>query len=191
MARAFGSYPKCHRFESSYRYHIQGFAESCEVPAAIAAGVKLRQYSAKPCIIRPDGQAVKTSPFHGGNPGSIPGRVTTQNKSEPFAGWRWVRILCFVRWVYVGAFMTESDGRSANLFSVRGLLPYCHLHFLSWFRAINDRPMRLWWCRIRFPFLVVGEMKHKVGQPLLEGRIILKLLEQFHIIRHNSKDDLL
>ena len=31
---------------------------------------------AKPCIIWPVGQAVKTSPFHGGNPGSIPGRVT-------------------------------------------------------------------------------------------------------------------
>ena len=76
MARAFGSYPKCHRFESSYRYHIQGFAESCGVSAAIAAGVRLWQYSAKPCIIRPDGQAAKTSPFHGGNPGSIPGRVT-------------------------------------------------------------------------------------------------------------------
>lgn len=32
---------------------------------------------AKLCIfIRPIGQAVKTSPFHGGNPGSIPGWVT-------------------------------------------------------------------------------------------------------------------
>jgi hypothetical protein len=27
------------------------------------------------------GQAVKTPPFHGGNPGSIPGGVTKQNKS--------------------------------------------------------------------------------------------------------------
>ena len=28
LARAFGSYPKCHRFKSSYRYHmIQGFAK--------------------------------------------------------------------------------------------------------------------------------------------------------------------
>ena len=26
--------------------------------------------------MRPYGQAVKTSPFHGGNPGSNPGRVT-------------------------------------------------------------------------------------------------------------------
>ena len=26
-------------------------------------------------VIRPDGQAVKTRPFHGCNPGSIPGRV--------------------------------------------------------------------------------------------------------------------
>ena len=28
-------------------------------------------------FLRPHGQAVKTSPFHGGNPGSIPGGVTT------------------------------------------------------------------------------------------------------------------
>ena len=27
-------------------------------------------------LIRPHGQAVKTPPFHGGNPGSIPGGVT-------------------------------------------------------------------------------------------------------------------
>ena len=27
-------------------------------------------------LFRPYGQAVKTPPFHGGNPGSIPGRVT-------------------------------------------------------------------------------------------------------------------
>ena len=40
---------------------------------------------AKPCIIWPVGQAVKTSPFHGGNPGSIPGRVT--RKSVQPAGW--------------------------------------------------------------------------------------------------------
>ena len=25
LARAFGSYPKCHRFKSSYRYHITEF----------------------------------------------------------------------------------------------------------------------------------------------------------------------
>ena len=32
---------------------------------------------AKLCTFWPDGQAVKTSPFHGGNPGSSPGGVTT------------------------------------------------------------------------------------------------------------------
>ena len=25
LARAFGSYPKCHRFKSSYRYHVTEF----------------------------------------------------------------------------------------------------------------------------------------------------------------------
>ena len=95
LARAFGSYPKCHRFESSYRYHITGFCWKLhgrgpqKQPADRAV-----QHLAKPCAIWPVGQAVKTSPFHGGNPGSIPGRVTKQNKSEPYAGWRRVRICC-------------------------------------------------------------------------------------------------
>ena len=34
-------------------------------------------------LIRPYGQAVKTPPFHGGIPGSNPGRVT--NKQAPLA----------------------------------------------------------------------------------------------------------
>ena len=53
MARAFGSYPKCHRFKSSRRY--QG----------LFSGPAWRV-----------GQAAKTPPFHGGNTGSIPVRVT-------------------------------------------------------------------------------------------------------------------
>ena len=47
MARACGSYPQCQRFNSVHRYQF-----------------------------RPYGQAVKTPPFHGGNPSSILGRVT-------------------------------------------------------------------------------------------------------------------
>ena len=34
----------------------------------------------------PHGQAVKTSPFHGGNPGSIPGGVTSKPVNFTFAG---------------------------------------------------------------------------------------------------------
>ena len=49
LARALGSYPGCHWFKSSRRYHI-----------------------------RPVGQVVKTPPFHGGNMGSSPVRVTTR-----------------------------------------------------------------------------------------------------------------
>ena len=56
LARAFGSYPKCPRFESRCRY--QGDA----APAA--------------SHLRPVGQVVKTPPFHGGNMGSSPVRVT-------------------------------------------------------------------------------------------------------------------
>ena len=47
LARAFGSYPKCRRFKSYFRYQ------------------------------RPGGQEVKTPPFHGGNTSSILVRVTT------------------------------------------------------------------------------------------------------------------
>ncbi len=55
LARAIGSYPIGRGFKSNFRYH------------------------------RPVGQAVKTPPFHGGNGGSIPPRVT-KKKSQPF-GW--------------------------------------------------------------------------------------------------------
>ncbi len=48
LARATGSYPVGHGFKSNSRYQ------------------------------RPVGQAVKTPPFHGGNGGSIPPRVTKQ-----------------------------------------------------------------------------------------------------------------
>ena len=58
MARAFGSYPKCPRFESRCRYHAKGAA----IPSAP--------------FIWPVGQVVKTPPFHGGNMGSSPVRVT-------------------------------------------------------------------------------------------------------------------
>lgn len=50
LARACGSYPQCHWFDSNRRYQLLN--------------------------IRPGGQAVKTRPFHGCNMGSIPVRVT-------------------------------------------------------------------------------------------------------------------
>ncbi len=58
LARACGSYPQCHWFESNYRYQgpVDFFRPSGH--------------------FWPDGQAVKTPPFHGGNTGSIPVRVT-------------------------------------------------------------------------------------------------------------------
>ena len=60
MARACGSYPQCQRFNSVRRYHNY-FA------------LLHKEQSKK---IWPHGQAVKTSPFHGGIPGSSPGGVT-------------------------------------------------------------------------------------------------------------------
>ena len=61
LARARGSYPRCHWFESSCRYHL------------LMSGSSIRFHKKK----RPGGQAVKTPPFHGGNTGSSPVRVTT------------------------------------------------------------------------------------------------------------------
>ena len=55
LARALGSYPGCHRFKSSCRYHNCG-------------DIILRMW--------PVGQEVKTTPFHGVIMGSIPVRVT-------------------------------------------------------------------------------------------------------------------
>ena len=59
MARALGSYPKGRGFKSNFRYHDN-----------------------LGCHAWPGGQAAKTPPFHGGNTGSIPVRVTKREKSE-------------------------------------------------------------------------------------------------------------
>ena len=69
LARACGSYPQCPRFKSRCRYHYNQ-----------PKGIALRFY------IRPGGQAVKTPPFHGGNTGSIPVRVTITPAVPPFGG---------------------------------------------------------------------------------------------------------
>ena len=59
MVRASGSYPEGHKFESHRRYHAYNTEFSFN--------------------IWPVGQAVKTPPFHGGNMGSSPVRVTSKN----------------------------------------------------------------------------------------------------------------
>ncbi len=67
LARARGSYPRCHWFKSSCRYQQNTDFFRFHIDK------------------RPGGQAVKTPPFHGGNTGSSPVRVTTF--SQPFI-WR-------------------------------------------------------------------------------------------------------
>ena len=84
LARACGSYPQCPRFESRCRYH------------------KRRSLNTAP-FIRPVGQAVKTPPFHGGNMGSIPVRVTKYQKPTERSGF-------FYLSEYVSAYcLTDSD----------------------------------------------------------------------------------
>ena len=72
LVRAAGSYPAGRWFESDRRY----------------------QSSTVSLIIWPLGQAVKTSPFHGGNTSSNLVGVTKQSKDEPVSFRRRVR-LCF------------------------------------------------------------------------------------------------
>ena len=62
LARAFGSYPECHWFESSRRYQF---------------GKHRKMLS----FIWPVGQVVKTPPFHGGNTSSSLVRVTRRLSS--------------------------------------------------------------------------------------------------------------
>ena len=64
LARACGSYPQCHRFESSRRYHHRRDVKTS------------RRYPSRGKFRWPVGQVVKTRPFHGCNMGSSPVRVT-------------------------------------------------------------------------------------------------------------------
>ena len=96
LARAFGSYPECRRFKSVLRYHflisftLLRFSTEWSLlifgpmvkrlrhrPLTAGSRVRIPMGSPKTIPIRPYGQAVKTPPFHGGIPGSNPGRVTT------------------------------------------------------------------------------------------------------------------
>ena len=67
MVRAIGSYPIGHKFESHRRYQ-----KTHEYSFYIKA--RKRKW--------PVGQAVKTPPFHGGNMGSSPVRVTKENRQD-------------------------------------------------------------------------------------------------------------
>ena len=71
MARARGSYPRCHRFKSSRRYHSQ---EAEAIPPL--GNIILRNCSRPAWATWPVGQVVKTPPFHGGNTSSSLVRVT-------------------------------------------------------------------------------------------------------------------
>ena len=74
LARACGSYPQCPRFESRCRY---------QKDAAY-------RYSAA-SFFRPVGQVVKTPPFHGGNMGSSPVRVTKKERIRSGFSLFWCR----------------------------------------------------------------------------------------------------
>ena len=80
MVIAIGSYPIGRRFESHRRYQTacRRFAGGAFIPEA----VRLSETTTAPCGLYrwPRGQAVKTSPFHGGNTSSILVGVTTKRE---------------------------------------------------------------------------------------------------------------
>ena len=77
LARALGSYPSCPRFESRCRYQFPNGGGRRRL------GESLRTPAAKWRV----GQTVKTPPFHGGNTGSIPVRVTIPlGEYQPYGG---------------------------------------------------------------------------------------------------------
>ena len=111
MARALGSYPGCHWFKSNRRYHVASEeADSIPFPPPgfalwrkLHIGRRLLPLPHRSPLYRasmrrgdaagqrlagrhPDiwrvGQAAKTPPFHGGNTGSIPVRVTTLEEAN-------------------------------------------------------------------------------------------------------------
>ena len=55
-------------------------------PLTAGSRVRIPMGSPKTIPIRPYGQAVKTPPFHGGIPGSNPGRVTTKQAPPAHGG---------------------------------------------------------------------------------------------------------
>ena len=75
MVIAIGSYPIGRRFESHRRYQNKQIPQQCG------------------SYRWPRGQAVKTSPFHGGNTSSILVGVTKQIKGEPVSFRRRLRLL--------------------------------------------------------------------------------------------------
>ena len=78
--------------------------------------------------MRPHGQAVKTSPFHGGNPGSNPGGVTT--------------LFLVVYWLYLGAQLSwESICLTSRGSQVRALL--CPPNMAWQFSWLECQPVTL------------------------------------------------
>ena len=65
-------------FSKSVRRLFEGKEISGPAPQISAENDRILRFT----YIRPHGQAVKTSPFHGGNPGSSPGGVTKLELSE-------------------------------------------------------------------------------------------------------------
>ena len=94
MVIAIGSYPIGRRFESHRRYQTacRRFAGGAFIPEA----VRLSETTTAPRGLYrwPRGQAVKTSPFHGGNTSSILVGVTKQVKGEPVSIKRRIRLYC-------------------------------------------------------------------------------------------------
>ena len=110
MVIAAGSYPAGRWFESDRRYQIT--IRRCRFLHKSALWLKK---------IWPLGQAVKTSPFHGGNMGSNPVGVTKQVKGEPVSIRRRIRLYR----IFQKALLDEK--RRARIYLTRCFLIFCNL----------------------------------------------------------------
>ena len=113
MVRASGSYPEGHKFESHRRY--QTIHDLFVL------------YSAETRGKWPVGQAVKTPPFHGGNMGSSPVRVTTKRTGKMPV----LFVVCFRR-------MNPSGSENACVFFERSESPRTGMWMSSSFRTTTN-----------------------------------------------------
>ena len=118
--------------------------------------------SSQVAATRPVGQAVKTPPFHGGNMGSIPVRVTKRDKSELFRKSKLVRI-CFL--LYISRLRVYWRGHATSPFFVSQNKPATGLPFSTFYPIIYIPYRNDMWCyNRRQPCYMIETNLYSVGR---------------------------
>ena len=110
-------------------------------------------------ILRPIGQAAKTAPSHGANPGSIPGLVIVR-KSSPLP--LFVYMLVQHSWQCNSFVMSRSSVRvrsRAQIISLKELSPFCDSSFLYlYFCSVSPDPFKV----IEYSVFFKEDMHHYI-----------------------------